>query len=434
MRCSNLRRGLMVLSTVALGLGCGKKDDDDKKSKKTASDYSTPAATAEESMTALSSAGLLLGDANLSLLEGELNFEASDCSEHAEGLARSGDGSEHTDNSGRLRMSHPRAPIQDVYCKMTKDTGAPDSFLGAISGNKMLFCFIGDDYQFDGVPRTRSLTSEEVDACLSDLDEEQMAEIKEQLGDDVEVVVTASSPPAFGDKDDWDASIELGIEIDGVESGLKMLLKDSDGILGMAVNNGAGRDINVDAYTVLLNKTEGTAFFEAKFQRIRTPDGTTSNGWNRHILAKVVGEIDETGEFGEVTEVQSIYSDISTNPAGDNGAQNEDDPVQMGTIYSVGGLFEEGIVSYAYDLTCTYNNTSYDCQNPNSVSSWAATSGSGACNAALSGTTCEGDGLPLESNDDTAFAMAIDHDDFLASEDWFADLKTPAEPTVEYRP
>lgn len=419
----------LYLCTMALVLGCGKKDDsDDDGATEDKGEISNPSALLTSSLDTFKSAGKKVGSSvELELVANdESHFTLSDCSSHGEAQARDTDGEEFEDDTGRLRNSHPRYALQDFYCKMQKDTGAPDTFLGAIASNEMLFCFIGKGLEFDGKSHSKTLKAKDMKKCMSDLSEEEQQDILDELGESIKVKITASSPAKVGG-DGWDASVVVGV---GEDIGLTILLKDSDNMRAFAVNSGDSADIPVNAYLVSINSETGEAYFEAKFQRIRSANGSSSQGWNRHMLAYVKGKMNDDMKFTDVTSISGIYSDISINAGSTNG-DSEDDPIQMGSVYTVDGKFDDGIVSYTFDLSCT-GSSRYTCSDPNLIASWEPTDGSNACNGASSGSTCKGDGLEFDSNNDTAFVMHKDHDDYVKAETWIKKLDVPTKPKIGF--
>jgi hypothetical protein len=427
------------LLTLCLALGCSKKEESDSETSSTVTEnMEKPAGVLDLAINAMGSAmdtdiaGAMVGS---TALVGDEGFTIDDCDEHAEAVARATDDAEFKDSSDRLRISHPRAPLQTLYCQMQKDTGAPDSFLGALSQNKMLFCMMGEGLVFDGVEKTVTKTKEEFEACLGDASEEDKEEILADMEDEFDIYITAASPATSGAEGEWDGSIEIVFPINDVEMKLGVLLKDSDNILAVAANNGADRDINVDSYVASINKSTGEVWYEAMFQRIRTADGTSSNGWNRHMRAYVKGELDpDTLEFGAVSVVEGIYSDVSNNGMGDGGgAESEDEPLTSGTAWTVVGTEEDGFKSFSYQLNCAWDEATQtsDCPDASLVSSWEATEGSGACNGALTGTTCSGDGLEASEDEHTSFMMIPESDGFVNSEDWYGSLSVPDYTSLE---
>lgn len=433
------RKALVVTAALSVTVACGKKEKDDSDDDDTASISGTggggtkstenvpaslaaPKGVLTNTLASMSSvmavAGPKMTGGAALLLDDSEGFTEADCTEHADAKARAGDGADYTDNSGRLRIEHPRAALQQFYCQMQKDTGAPDSFIGALSQSKLLFCFMGEGLVFDGVARDVQITEAIVDACGI-----SAADKKDMFGEPFQaftVNITASRPGAFGDAA-WDGSVLLKATLGDETIELKSLLKDSDGILAVA---SAGGGNSTDAYVAAVNTATGEVRYEAKFQRMRTLDGTNSNGWNRHARAYVKGTMGADYKFSDVSSVQGAYSDISLEAGGTIA-----DKLQSGTLWTVSGtLGTGGIRSHAYQLSCsgTTQGQPYTCGDANLVASWAAVTGDNACNGSATDTSCTGDGVKLTTDAETQFVMEGSHASFQKSEDWFATLAVPA--------
>lgn len=432
--------------TVAIAVGCGKKKDDDDdddddaggapRSTGTAGGGGTSEGIANpagvlslalDSFSSLEGAGIgaTLTGGGASLLDDANEFTEADCDEHAEAVARSSDDAQYKDDSNRLRLDHPRSALQNGYCQITKDTGSPDSLLGTISSAKMIFCIMGSGHSFDGVERPITRSYDDLVACLpagaTDADKEEMFGTDTSIT--IEAKITASAPPAYGDASSWDGSLQMVIDdFGGQKIDIKLLLKDSGGVTAIASLAAEGRDIPVNSYVVAINQSTGEAWLESKFQRMRTPDGSGSNGWNRHTATYVKGTIGADYKFTGVSAASLAFSDISMG----NNAAAVTDPLQYGKVYTVNGSDDSGFKSHAYELACSGSGMgSYVCEDAALAASWTALAGSGACNGALSGTTCTGDGVELTADANTEFIMVPESASFQTTEDWFETLALP---------
>lgn len=420
---------ISLLVPVGLSVGCGKKSSK-KDATATNEALSTPVNSLNLVLDSMKSASAGIGDMagkSTSLRLNEDGLTEADCTEHAQPKARASDSGQDTDNSGRLHTSHPRYALNDLYCKMQKDTGAPDSFLGAVSQIKMLMCLAGK-VEFDNTERAKTVSKDDFKACMSHLSEENQEEMTEgwEDGKTLEATITGITPDSdkfdIGDREgNWSALIKFSIDFFGDEIVLRILLRNDDEAVAMAVNDGSGREHNVDGFFASIDKVNKAVRFESMNQRIRTPNGTQSNGWNRHARIYVKGEFDDNLQFTSVTNVQGIYSDISNN-AGSSAATSSEEPLQGGILWTANGSDDGGIVTKAYELKCTHSNNTNDCEDANLAASWEENAGSGACNGALSGTTCTETANAITTNAQTQFVMALDHADFKTTEDWFSSM------------
>lgn len=430
-----MRKRICLAALISLG-ACKKKDDDKSTNPAAGTAEEKTAANAPEAikqplgvlnvaLTSMKSIGTNLSavGAGLHLDDG---FSEADCSEHATPLARTGDPSEDIANNNELRIQNPRAPLQHFYCMMQKDTGSPDSFLGAVSSIKDMLCILGKDLNFDGVEREITRTKADLLECFKDYTQEEQDEMIGEIGDSVTAKITSSRPAAFGDQDAWDGSVSFVV---GSET-IRILLKDSDDVVAIAINNGSGRPESIDGFVTSVNKSTGEVNFEAKFQRIRTANGTGNSGWTRHARAYVKGTMDADLKFSAVSQIGGIYSNLFQK----NNAQ-AGDPIMSGNIWAVTGGDSQGVKSTSYQLNCTYDadTNTQTCSDPNSIANWTATAGSGACNGSLTDTACSSvTALEMTTDSDIQFIMDTEHPSFEKTEDWMTALKAPSFSSMTY--
>lgn len=152
---------LIASAIVAISVqACGKKKSDDDA--QISENVSNPVNALSLVGVSLQSAAAGIGtNAALAL---DAPFADSDCDEHAEPKARSG---ESADGSGRLQQSHPRFALQHMYCMMQTDTGAPDSFIGSLGQSKFLACIMGGNLVFDGAEHSITIAKSVVAACAT---------------------------------------------------------------------------------------------------------------------------------------------------------------------------------------------------------------------------------------------------------------------------
>jgi hypothetical protein len=409
MTMTKLKVSRVVLASglIALSVSCGKKKEDDAPPA-TSENVKNPVGALAIVKTSMQSSGSGISSAAAALaLDSALS--ETDCDDNAEPKARTG---EPADNSGRLQSTHARYALQDLYCKVQKDTGAPDSFPGALTSSRMIVCMMGGLIQFDGVERTVTIPHATVKSCLSHLSAAQQAEMLEEIGtDDISGKITAGTGALnpVNTTGKWDAGIKFTPTIMGQEMPLQVLVADNADVMAIGVNSSSGgATIPVDSYVASIDKKNSAIRYEAMFQRIRTANGSSNNGWNRHIRAYVKGTMDANYIFSSVDVVQGIYSDISVN-AGSTNSSSSTAPLQSGLMWTVRGEGDGDIVSRRYALTTP--------TAPNSFASWGTAIS--ACNGSSTDTTCTTTPFVLASNDDTAFAMDLNNSSFTKAEEWF---------------
>jgi hypothetical protein len=301
-----------------------------------------------------------------------------------------------------------------MYCMATKDTGAPDSFVGALSLVKTIMCVFGENAVFDGTARETFATKATFAACMADLPAADRDEVLAGLPDTgVPLKVTAGlgAQNPVNANAGWDGGMKVSLEFMGDKMDFSVQVKDSDNVVSVGVLSGRGPESTpTDAYIATVNKATGTIRYEAMFQRIRTANGqSSSDGWNRHARMLINGTVDDNFKFTSVSGVAGAYSDISINAGNSNGS-SPTDPVANGSMWTVKGTEATGYASRFYNL-----NTP---SAPNTVGSWGSTVS--ACNGkSTSVETCTGSALELSADGDTAFALDMNNSAFVKSEDWF---------------
>lgn len=406
------RHLLLTASLVSLSVSaCGKKKDKSEDETSVSQNVSTPVNALSIVGISLKSAASGIGaNAAMSLSGG---FSEADCDEHAEPKARAG---ESADSSGRLDKSHARYALQQFYCLVQTDTGAPDSFIGSISESKFLACLMGGNLTFDGAEHDVTITKAAVLACASDyLPSSQQGEVSNgvpEAGINAKLTAGLGSQNPINTSGGWDAGMKLSFSFGGQPMSLGLLVSDNANVTAVGVTNASqGASFNQDGYVATIDKANGAIRYESMFQRIRTVNGTQSNGWNRHARVYVKGTMDSAYKFSSVSKAQGIYSDISVNDQSTQPADPSNPaslPLKSGTLWAVNGGEPGGFVSKMYNLGTL--------SAPNTLASWQVTAS--ACNGDSSSTECTNTALSLSSNADTAFAMDLNNSTFVKVEDW----------------
>lgn len=414
MKTSNII-SLSLLAGMIL-LSCGKKSDSTATESNVNPDINTPESLVSVSLDTLDtistemSAGL--SKTGIYLADNELVFNDEDCTDRAEAKARDTDGAVNTDEQGRLLISHARHAIQDFYCKMHRDTGNGDSFVGAVSSTRLLFCLAGNKISYDSQEHALAVTQELLAAC-SDPDSELPPPGTVYTGK-----LTASLQPKFGAPGVWDAGLE--IVVPDLQIDAKLLLKQADGRLMIAT---LGGKLSEDAYILAIDRAKGEVRFESRIQRFDIKENSDAVGWSRHVRAWVKGTLDANYRFAAVTDFNAIYSDVSRTKA--DGSPG--DSLQKGSYWTVQGSRSGGVATHAGHLNCSYDSVSGSavCNDPNRVASWGSFYAL-ACDGKTSESTCENQGIALTGDGDTQFFMLPSNASFEKASTWFSRLTAPS--------
>jgi hypothetical protein len=405
------RRVFLATAAVSvIAASCAKKSE--SKEESVSENVTKPVGALNLVIGSMQSAGA--GMSSTAALVADDGLTEADCDEHAEPKARAGD---QADDSGRLMRSENRYALNHMYCMATKNTGAPDSFVGALSIVKDLMCVFGESAVFDGTTRETVATKASFATCLADMPAAARDEVLAGLPDSgVPMTVTAGlgAQNPVNANAGWDGGMKVALEFMGEKMDFSVQVKDSDNIVSVGVLSGRGSaSTPVDAYIATVNKTTGTIRYEAVFQRIRTATGqNSSDGWNRHARMLINGTVDDDFKFTNVTGVAGAYSDISIN--GQSNGSSPTAPLSNGFMWTVKGTEAAGYASRYYSL-----NTP---SAPNAVASWGSTVS--ACNGkSTSVETCTGSALELSADADTGFALDMNNSAFVKSEDWFNSAK-----------
>lgn len=408
-------RKFLYLSSFLLALSplaCGKKDKKDDEQSSLSANVTTPVNALSIVSLSIKSASSGIGPSARAFDSG---FSESDCDEHAEPKARAGD---NPDSSGRLMWNHPRYALQHMYCMVQKDTGAPDSFIGSLSQSKFLACLMSGNIRFDGAEHEVTMSKASIIQCAKDhIAADQQDEIAGQIPDagiSAKIIAGLGAQNPINTTGGWDAGMKLSFEFAGQPMSLGLLVSDNANTMAVGVTNSSqGAAINQDGYVASIDKANGAIRYESMFQRIRTVNGTQSNGWNRHARIYVKGTMDPSNyQFSSVSKAQGIYSDISVNdmnttpPATSNPAAL---PLKNGHMWTVNGASSGGFASKFYMLGTL--------AQPNLKASWETSTPVSACDG-QSGGGCTNPALALSSDVDTAFVMDLNNSSFTKVEDW----------------
>jgi len=408
------RHLLLTASLVSLSVSaCGKKKEKNEEEISVSTNVSTPVNALSIVGISLKSAAAGIGTNATMALSG--GFSADDCDEHAEPKARTG---EPADSSGRLDKSHDRYALQQLYCLVQTDTGSPDSFIGSISESKFLACLMGGNLTFDGAEHDVTITKAAVLACASDyLPSSQQGEVSNgvpEAGINAKLTAGLGSQNPINTAGGWDAGMKLSFSFGGQPMSLGLLVSDNANVTAVGVTNASqGASFNQDGYVATIDKANGAIRYESMFQRIRTVNGTSSNGWNRHARVYVKGTMDSDYKFSSVSKAQGIYSDISVNDPSTTPSDPSNPaalPLKSGTLWAVNGGEPGGFVSKMYNLGTL--------SAPNVKASWEVSTPVSACNGDSSSGDCTNTALSLASNADTAFAMDLNNSAFVKVEEW----------------
>lgn len=208
--------------------------------------------------------------------------------------------------------------------------------------------------------------------------------------------------------------MNLSFEFGDQPMSLGLLVSDNASVTAVGVTNASqGSAFNQDGYIASIDKANGAVRFESMFQRIRTVNGSSSNGWNRHARVYVKGTMDSAYKFSVVSKAQGIYSDISVNDGSNNASDASNPaalPLKSGVLWTVNGGNTGGFASQMYSLGTK--------TAPNAKASWEVTTPVSACDGQSSGTTCTNTALSLAADADTAFVMDLNNTAFVKTEDW----------------
>jgi len=273
-----IRNIVTVLGTCALLSACGGSDEP-------ASEFSSdnPSALITEIAGAVANVGSSLttttGFRRASLTE-------DDCTEHADPASVSQSEGAY---AGTL-----------TYCKMTIDSGDPDSTQGRFAMIQKLSCAMNAaGIGFDGQDHSMEISS--AGGCFTAEELEEM--------DGVTVKVTASQPASFNSH--FDSGIS--IVIDSMGMSYKLGTKVTGETIEFASYEATEETGETGAFAGALDTSTGVLKVEARMHRI---DCETSSrcGWNRHYRLFADMAVEADGSLGTIENMEFAYADIASPP------------------------------------------------------------------------------------------------------------------------
>lgn len=357
----------------------------------------------------------------------------ADCASSGDLKARTADAASFRDSSGNLKETHPRFALGDFYCRMQKDSLTYATMLGAFNQAKTMFCLAGS-VSYDNVERENTLTKGQLSDCVAHLGETEANALLALLEDGKTFTTkktgflpSSSLWPFLGKDSGWTGGVNLTVNLGTDPLEAQMLLRQDDLFLSLGVlQNGRVRKDKVDGFVLVYDKAKKSFFYDGLSQRIRSANGATTDGWNRHFKIYGTVDLDKDSKFSAVKSFQGISSFLTLNSASATPTSSAA-ALQSGTLATLKGSDGAGLQSKTYALTC-----SGSCSAANSSASWPETAGSNACSGASSGTKCSGDYLALASDSDLQFVMEGSHAAFIKAEDWFKEQKAEGQTSISF--
>lgn len=293
----------------------------------------------------------------------------------------SGDCDSNGDPTNGVDQSNARYPGVLTYCKMTVNSGSPDTIQGGFQLVKNIACALENvDMPFDGSTQTVTLTIDTT--CFT-------ANQVSDMGGSMTINLTTSAPASFN------SYYEKGIIIDATGAGMlfKIGSKVSSNKIEFITSEYQGAT-KTGMTAGSLDLVSGELRYETMMDRIDCNE-SGSCGWNRHMRLYA----DMTLVDGSPADLESIsfgYADIQKTTPG-------------GTIVSASGDLTTGIKARLWQAT---NGTSHTPAGSVSdlavVSNWEETTNSKCyTDSSEVGTGC-GAGLDLFTVN-TKFAMTGGH-------------------------
>ena len=292
----------------------------------------------------------------------------------------SGDCDSHGEPNG-VNQSDPRYPGVLTYCKMTVNSGSPDTIQGGFQLVKNIACALENvDMPFDDSTQSVTLTIDTT--CFT-------ANQVSDMGGSLTINLTTSAPASFN------TYYDKGIIIDATGAGMlfKIGSKVSSSKIEFITSEYQGAT-KTGMTAGSLDLVSGELRYETMMDRIDCNE-SGSCGWNRHMRLYA----DMTLVDGSPADLESIsfgYADIQKTTPG-------------GTIVSASGDLATGIKARFWQATNGTSHTPPSSVNDMSiVANWEETTNSKCyTNSSEVGTGC-GTGLALFTAN-TKFAMTGGH-------------------------
>jgi hypothetical protein len=222
------------------------------------------------------------------------------------------------------------------YCLLESEVESPETVKGTLYLIQGILCAVGElTYDGQTIQRTATIST----ACFSQRVVDEMA----QAG---ATSLTMNVTPSVSTEAGWNYQVVMTAADASLLPGtMSIKLKNSDGLLAAAYSNDASATSN-EAFSVALNQSTGTVWYEAKFLRLNATGGSDT-GWNRHARLLVQGTFSADYSFTAISNIEGVWS---------NYYQRDSDSKWYPTIATIKGNGTAGYKTRSYYATSGMNS------------------------------------------------------------------------------